>query len=29
MTIVAQWRGVINIVTGKSKPTWEKAESTR
>lgn len=29
MTIVAQWNGVINIVTGKSKPFWEKAESTR
>ena len=29
MTIVAQWKGVINIVSGKSKPVWEKAESTR
>jgi glycosyltransferase involved in cell wall biosynthesis len=29
MTIIAQWKGVINIVTGKSKPVWEKAESTR
>lgn len=29
MTIVAQWKGVINAVTGKSKPMWEKAESTR
>ncbi len=29
MTIMAQWKGVINIVTGKSKPIWEKAESTR
>lgn len=29
MTVVAQWKGVINIITGKSKPTWEKAESTR
>lgn len=29
MTVVAQWKGVINIVTGKSKPIWEKAESTR
>ncbi len=29
MTVVAQWKGVINIVTGKSKPVWEKAESTR
>lgn len=29
MTILAQWKGVINIVTGKTKPVWEKAESTR
>ncbi len=29
MTIVAQWKGAINGMTGKSKPTWEKAESTR
>ncbi len=29
MTILAQLNGVINIVTGKSKPIWEKAESTR
>ncbi len=29
MTVVAQWKGVINIVTGKAKPVWEKAESTR
>lgn len=29
MTIIAQWKGVINIITGKSKPTWEKAETTR
>ena len=29
MTILAQWKGVLNIVTGKAKPTWEKAESTR
>ncbi len=29
MTVMAQWKGVINIVTGKSKPVWEKAESTR
>ncbi|XCP84013.1 glycosyltransferase family 2 protein [Roseburia hominis] len=29
MTIMAQWKGVINIVIGKSKPVWEKAESTR
>lgn len=29
MTVIAQWNGVINIITGKAKPTWEKAESTR
>lgn len=29
MTVVAQWKGVINVITGKSKPVWEKAESTR
>lgn len=29
MTIIAQWKGVINEMTGKSKPTWNKAESTR
>lgn len=29
MTVMAQWKGVINIISGKSKPTWEKAESTR
>ena len=29
MTVVAQWKGVLNIITGKSKPTWDKAESTR
>lgn len=28
-TIIAQWVGVYNIVTGKAKPFWEKAESTR
>src|SRR5699024_6948312 len=28
-TILAQWLGVINILTGKAKPFWEKAESTR
>lgn len=28
-TIVAQWKGVINILTRKAKPFWEKAESTR
>ena len=29
MTVLAQWQGVINIVTGKAKPIWEKADSTR
>ena len=29
MTVLAQWKGVINVLTGKSKPVWEKAESTR
>lgn len=29
VTIVAQWVGVYNILTGKAKPFWEKAESTR
>ena len=29
MTVAAQWKGVINMITGKSKPVWEKAESTR
>lgn len=29
VTIIAQWVGVYNILTGKAKPFWEKAESTR
>jgi hypothetical protein len=29
MTIAAQWVGVYNCLTGKSKATWDKAESTR
>lgn len=29
MTVAAQWYGAYNIITGKSKPTWAKAESTR
>lgn len=29
VTIIAQWVGVFNILTGKAKPFWEKAESTR
>lgn len=29
MTVIAQWHGVYNIITGKAKPTWSKAETTR
>lgn len=29
VTILAQWVGVHRILTGKAKPFWEKAESTR
>lgn len=29
VTITAQWFGVYNIITGRAKPFWEKAESTR
>ena len=29
MTLVAQFVGTVNQLTGKSKPFWEKAESTR
>jgi len=29
MTLVAQLIGAINQITGKSKPFWDKAESTR
>ncbi|MGD6961103.1 glycosyltransferase family 2 protein [Fictibacillus phosphorivorans] len=29
VTILAQWVGVYRILTGKAKPFWEKAESTR
>lgn len=29
MTIAAQWVGVFNCLTGKSKATWDQAESTR
>ena len=29
VTIIAQWVGVYNIITGKAKSFWEKAESTR
>ena len=28
-TIIAQTIGVYNTITGKTKPFWEKAESTR
>ncbi|MBM7690777.1 glycosyltransferase involved in cell wall biosynthesis [Peribacillus deserti] len=29
VTVVAQWGGVITILTRKARPFWEKAESTR
>jgi len=29
MTLIAQLTGAINQLAGKSKPFWEKAESTR
>jgi hypothetical protein len=29
VTIIAQWVGVYRILTGKTKPFWEKADSTR
>lgn len=29
VTIIAQWAGVYNVLTGKARPFWEKAESTR
>ncbi len=29
MTVLAQFIGVIKTITGKNKPFWEKAESTR
>ncbi|KAA0565839.1 glycosyltransferase family 2 protein [Bacillus sp. CH30_1T] len=29
VTVIAQWVGVYNILMGKAKPFWEKAESTR
>ena len=29
MTVLAQWKGVLNIISGKAKPTWEKVDSTR
>lgn len=29
MTVLAQFNGVINIMTGKAKPVWDKATTTR
>lgn len=29
VTVIAQWHGVINVITGKAKPIWESAQSTR
>ncbi|MCK9331520.1 MAG: glycosyltransferase [Bacilli bacterium] len=29
ITIIAQWVAVLKILTGKAKPFWEKAETTR
>lgn len=29
ITIIAQWNGVFNVITGKAKPTWESVSSTR
>lgn len=29
MTVTAQWCGVYNEITGRSKPVWDKAETTR
>ena len=29
VTVMAQWVGVFNILTGRATPFWEKAESTR
>lgn len=29
VTVLAQWVGIYRIITGKAKPFWEKAESTR
>lgn len=29
LTIIAQWVGVYKMATGKAKPFWEKAESSR
>lgn len=29
ITVLAQWNGVFNVITGKAKPTWESVQSTR
>lgn len=29
MTIIAQWHGVLRVLSGKAKPTWESVQSTR
>lgn len=29
ITVLAQWNGVINVITGKARPTWESVSSTR
>ena len=29
MTVLAQFIGVVNTITRRNKPFWEKAESTR
>lgn len=29
ITVIAEWVGVYNMLTGRAKPFWEKAESTR
>ena len=29
VTILAQWVGVYNVITGKAKPFWEKAENNK
>lgn len=29
ITVISQWHGAFNVISGKSKPTWSKAETTR
>lgn len=29
VTIIAQWHGVINVIVGRTKSTWESIDSTR